>query len=241
MPGASPGMTTRWVSIASFRPSLLVAWLQVALAVIAALRTPRRTVATGLGFIARTRLVAAGALHQYAAALAVGDQTAPAGRLERLFRGLRIGVFIRGFSLALHWTGKIGAGQHRDLFAELFTQHASFDLLDLAFGKLAQLKRTVGDPDQPVHLETEMRHHVADFAVLALSDCKHQPDIGALVALQRRIDRPVFDAIDFDAFFQLVELVLRHLAMGPDAITPQPAGVGQFECARQPAIIGQQQ
>ena len=86
-----------------------------------------------------------------------------------------------------------------------------------------------------------MRHHVAHLAVLAFADRKHQPDIGALVALQRRIDRAVFDAVDLDAFFQLVELALRDLAMGADAITPQPAGVRQFERARQPAIIGEQQ
>src|SRR6266850_4681844 len=86
-----------------------------------------------------------------------------------------------------------------------------------------------------------MRQHVADLAVLAFADRKHQPDIGALVALQRRIDRTVFDAVDFDALFQFIELALGDLAMGTDAIAPQPAGIGQFEHARQPAVIGQQQ
>ena len=86
-----------------------------------------------------------------------------------------------------------------------------------------------------------MRHDVAHLAVLAFADRKHQPDIGALVALQRRIDRTVFDAVDLDALLQLVELRLRDLAMGADAVAPQPAGVGQFERARQPAVIGQQQ
>ena len=55
------------------------------------------------------------------------------------------------------------------------------------------------------------------------------------------IDRAVFDAVDLDALLQFVELRLRHLAMGADAIAPQPAGIGQFERARQPAVIGQQQ
>src|SRR6202041_1392825 len=201
-------------------------------AVIAALRTPRRTEAAGLGLIARAGFVTASALHQHATALAVGNQAALAGRLERLFRGARIGVFFAGFWLALHRTGKIRARPHRNLLAELLAQHASLDLLDLAFGKLAQLKRTGGYPDQPVHLETEKRPHVADSAVLAFADRKHQPDIGPVVALQRRIDRPVFDAVDFDAFFQLVELGLRHFAMGANAIAPQPAGVRQFERAR---------
>src|ERR1019366_1116764 len=71
----------------------LVPRLQIALAMIAALRAPRRSVATGLGFVARARFVAAGALHQHAAALAVGDQAALAGQLERLFAARCIGLF----------------------------------------------------------------------------------------------------------------------------------------------------
>src|SRR5512142_1447210 len=54
---------------------------QVALAVIAALGTARRTVAARLGLVALARLLAAGALHQHAAALAVGDHVALAGGL----------------------------------------------------------------------------------------------------------------------------------------------------------------
>src|SRR5258707_9761680 len=64
---------------------LLVPRLQVALAVIAALGAARRAVAIGLFLVAGTRFVAAGALHQHAAALAVGDQATLAQRLERLF------------------------------------------------------------------------------------------------------------------------------------------------------------
>src|ERR1700722_20076877 len=63
---------------------LLVLRLQIALAVVAALRAARRAVAIGLGFVACAGFLAAGALHQHAAALAVGDQGALAGRLERL-------------------------------------------------------------------------------------------------------------------------------------------------------------
>ena len=142
---------------------------------------------------------------------------------------------------ARHRPVEIRAGEFGDLLAELFAQHPGLDLLDLAFGEFAELERTVGHPDQPVHLEPEMRHHVADFAVLAFADREHQPDIGALVALQRRVDRAVFDAVDLDALFQLVELALRHLAMGADAVAPQPAGVGQFQRAGETAVIGQQQ
>src|SRR5260370_33839967 len=73
--------------------SLLVPRLEVALTVIAALRTARRAVAIGLGLVAGARLLAAGAPDQHAAALAVGDQAALAGRLERLFAARSIGRF----------------------------------------------------------------------------------------------------------------------------------------------------
>src|SRR6266851_5671284 len=217
--------------------------LQIALAVIAAQRAPRRAVAAGFGLIARARFVAAGALDQHPAALAVGDQAVLAGRLERLFRARRRRLFVVRFCLrlALHRTREIRARECGHLFAELLAQHPGLDLLDLAFGELAQLERTVGNPDQAVHFEPEMRQHIADFAVLAFADRKHQPDIGALVALQRRVDRTVFDAVDFDALFQFIELALRDFAMGADAVAPQPAGVGQFEHARQPSVIGEQQ
>src|SRR4051812_33431454 len=75
---------------------LLVPRLQVALAVIAALRAARRAVAVGLFLVARAGFVAAGALHQHAAALAVGDQAALAGRLERFFAARRVALFAFG-------------------------------------------------------------------------------------------------------------------------------------------------
>src|SRR5258708_31467413 len=61
---------------------LLVPRRQIALAVIAALRAARRAVAVGLFLVAGTGFLAAGALHQHAAALAVGDQRALARRFE---------------------------------------------------------------------------------------------------------------------------------------------------------------
>src|SRR4051794_6894064 len=76
---------------------LLVARLQVALAVIAALRTARRAVAVGFFLVAGAGFVAAGALHQHPAALAVGDQAALAGRLERLLAARFGRLIILGF------------------------------------------------------------------------------------------------------------------------------------------------
>src|SRR4051812_46290175 len=225
-PGCGPSAARRqraWNS--------LVPRLEVALAVIAALRAPRRAIAAGLELVALARLVATAALHHYAAALAVLNHAALAGRLSGDHG-------IVAIALARGLTGKVGAGRRGDLLAELLAQHAGLHLVDLAFLEFAQLERTVGDPDQPVHLEAEMRQHVAHLAVLALADRKHQPDIGALVALQRGVDRAVFDAVDLDALFELVELGLGHFAMGAHPVAPQPAGVGQFQRARQPAVIG---
>src|SRR6478735_7151229 len=103
--------------------TLLVPRLQVALAVIAALRTARRAVAAGFRFVARAGFLAAGTLHQHAAALAVGDQAALACKLERLFAARRFGRLVFGLfwtGLARHRPVEIRARQCGDLFAELF-------------------------------------------------------------------------------------------------------------------------
>src|SRR4029079_10567394 len=64
---------------------LLVPRLQGAPGVIAALRAARRAVAVGFFLVACAGLIAAGALHQHAAALAVGDQRAfSPGRARRV-------------------------------------------------------------------------------------------------------------------------------------------------------------
>ena len=136
---------------------------------------------------------------------------------------------------------KVRARQLSHLFTELFAQHPRLDFLDRAFGQFCELEWAVGDADQPVHLKAEMRHHVAHLAILAFADREHQPHIGALVTLQRRLDRPVFDAIDLDAVFERIELGLSDFTVRADAVAPQPAGVGQFERARQAAVIGKQQ
>src|SRR5690349_12129609 len=67
----------------------LVRRRQIALAVIAALGTARRAVAAGLLLVALACLLAAGALHQHAAALAIGDHGALGLRLARRICNLR--------------------------------------------------------------------------------------------------------------------------------------------------------
>src|SRR5580765_564926 len=88
---------------------LLVPRLQVALAVIATLRAARRAVAIGLFLVACAGLIAAGALHQHAAALAVGDQRTFSRRLERLLAGRRVSGLVVG-CFARHRPVEVGAG-----------------------------------------------------------------------------------------------------------------------------------
>src|SRR5579863_929181 len=136
-------------------PPLLVLRLEVALAVIAALRTPRRAVAIGFQLVAGARLFAAGTLHQHAAALAIGDQAALAGRLERLLAVRRFNLVLlrRCGRRAMDRPIEIRSRQCRDLFAELLAQYPRLDLLNRTFGELCQLERAIGHPDQPVHFK----------------------------------------------------------------------------------------
>ncbi len=123
----------------------------------------------------------------------------------------------------------------------MLAQISGLDLLDGAFGKFAEPERPELDPDQAVDLQTEVAQHVAHLAVLALPDRKGEPHIGALLALKRRLDRPVADALDGDAVTQLVQLALADPAMGADAVAPDPGRVRQLQHPGEPAIIGEQQ
>ena len=136
---------------------------------------------------------------------------------------------------------EIDAGLARKRVAELVAQHAGRHLLDGALGEFAELERPEGDADQPVHREAEMFEHALDLAVLALAQAHGEPDVGALHAVELRLDAGVVDAVDRDAFAQRVELRLIDLAMGAHAIAAQPAGRRQLEHPRQAAVVGQQQ
>ena len=137
--------------------------------------------------------------------------------------------------------GEVGAGRGGDARAELIAQGPRLDLLDRAGRDLAELERAERNPDQAVHREAEVTEHVAHLAVLALADREGEPDIAALRAVDRGLDRSVADAVDGDARAQPVELGLGHAAVRAHAIAPQPAGGGELERAREPAVIGQQQ
>src|SRR5579883_700354 len=136
---------------------------------------------------------------------------------------------------------EIAAGPSNDLGAELFAEISCRDFLDGAFRKRAQPERPEFGPDQPIYGKPKVGKHVAYLAVLAFADREGEPDIRALLALECRLDRAVVDAVDGDAVPQPVQIGLADPAMGADPITPDPAGLRQFQHPGEPAIVGEQQ
>ena len=119
---------------------------------------------------------------------------------------------------------KSAPAARRELLAELVAQHAAAHLLDFAGLQVAELERAVGDADQPVHAEPEMLEHALHLAVLAFAQADRQPDVGALDAVELRLDRAIDHAVDGDATAELVELRLVVVAVRAHPVAPEPAG-----------------
>ena len=92
------------------------------------------------------------------------------------------------------------------LLAELIAQHARRHLLDLALLRFRRAGTARTTRGSGVRRQPEMSQHLAHLAVLALADGEREPDVGGLLAVERRLDRPVADAVDRDAVAQRVEL-----------------------------------
>src|SRR5271169_134289 len=136
---------------------------------------------------------------------------------------------------------EISAGLLGEPEAELVAQNARIQLRDRALGQIAEFERTERDANQPVDGKAEVFENALDLAVLALAQSHHDPGVGALFALQPRLDARVMDAFDRHALAQRIELRLQDLAMGAHAIASQPTGGGELEYAREPAVVGEQQ
>ena len=90
-------------------------------------------------------------------------------------------------------------------------------------------------------VKPEMLGEPLHLAVLAFAQGKREPEIGALLAVDARLDRAVMHAVDGDALAQPIERLLADAAMRAHAIAPDPAGARQLEMARQRAVGGEQQ
>src|SRR4029077_12089881 len=130
--------------------------------------------------------------------------------------------------------GKIAIRLRGDAFAELIAERPRLDLLCGALREVAELEWPEGEADQPFHLQPDMLEHVAHFAVLAFADREGEPHIGALLAVERRFDRPVMDSRNRDPVAQPIEVVLRDAAERAHPIAAQPAGFRQLEHTGEP-------
>src|SRR5581483_8761094 len=92
--------------------------------------------------------------------------------------------------------------------AERFLQRGRLHFLHCALFKLGQLERAIRDPDQPIHFQAERLQHLAHFAVFALTNRKGEPDVGALLTIERGFNRAVADAIQSYAVAQTIEPLL---------------------------------
>src|SRR5215472_6056469 len=129
---------------------------------------------------------------------------APARRLPRLFNQQR--------------SIEIDPSLRDDLLAELCPQFRRLNLFHRAIVEIAKVEWTKGDADEATYLQAEGLEDLANLAVLALADAEGEPDIGALFAVKRRLDRSVADTIDRDTAAQPVECFLSNAAECAHAI-----------------------
>ncbi len=158
-------------------------------------------------------------------------------RLAAQISGLRASG--RKPSLLAHWFALHAelAGQTR---AELILQHAYLHFLDGAGLQVAEHERPEGNADEAVHGQAKMLQDVAHLAVLALPDRDRDPDIIALFAFERRLDRAEVHPARSQARRKLVEFRLLDLPVGADAIPPGPARGRQLDMPRKIAVVGQE-
>jgi len=86
-----------------------------------------------------------------------------------------------------------------------------------------------------------MLEHAADLAVAPFREGHGEPDIVALLAVDGDVHRAVVDALDGDAFGQLLEGIGVGIAVGARPIAPHPPGRGELHPAGELAVVGEQQ
>jgi hypothetical protein len=86
-----------------------------------------------------------------------------------------------------------------------------------------------------------MLEHPFDFAVLAFAQTDGEPGVRPLLAIERRLDPGIIDALDIYAAAQAIQHALVGLALGADPVAPQPASGRKLEQTGEAAIVGEQQ
>ena len=87
-----------------------------------------------------------------------------------------------------HGRFEIDARLLGQLVAELVLQDARLHFLDSAVLQLAELERPVRQADQAIHGEPQMLENALDLAVLAFAQAHGEPHVGALHAIDLRLD-----------------------------------------------------
>ena len=77
----------------------------------------------------------------------------------------------------------------RELRAQLVAQHPGAHFRHLALGEIAEFERAEGDADEAIDRKPQMLEHLLDLAVLALAQAHGDPGVGALLAVELRLDR----------------------------------------------------
>src|SRR5262249_50905016 len=113
--------------------------------------------------------------------------------------------------------------------AQLLAQHLGRHLLDRAAAEVAELKRAVGEADQPRYRIAVLADHPPHLAVLALLQRQGDPGVRPLLTVERGADRAVIDAVDADAFLQRGEPRRFDHAMHTYPVPTHPTGGRQFE------------
>jgi hypothetical protein len=170
-----------------------------------------------------------------ALAMRLGRPLAAGARKARAARTVRT----RACRNLGHVAFEVDAGFGGELFAQLVAQHARPYRFDSTDRQVAKLERPVADADQSVDRQPKRCQDVLDFAVLAFAQRHQEPDVRALLALERRLDRPILDAVDLNAVLELVELGLRDRAEGADTLAAEPAGRRQLQHALEAAVVGE--
>ena len=99
----------------------------------------------------------------------------------------------------------LGGLEQAELFGKLgpscsaSTRRFTFDR---AFGEIAEREGPERHADQPIDGQAEMLGEALHLAVLAFTQSQREPEIGALLAVDPRLDRAVMHAVDRDALAQ---------------------------------------